>query len=149
MVAPSRRTSVKVNTVLVWMLILVVAVVNGGFRDKVLVPLVGEAAGRAVSSVLLSAMILAVTWVAFHWLRPSSLAVAWGIGLGWLGLTLAFEFLAGHYLFGRPWEDLLLDYDVRRGRIWVLVLVTTVAAPAAVYRARAATRHAADAGGLC
>jgi len=44
-------------------------------------------------------------------------------------LTLAFEFLAGHYLFHNPWSRLLEDYDVARGRIWILVLFTTLLAP--------------------
>jgi hypothetical protein len=47
----------------------------------------------------------------------------------WLLLTLAFEFLAGHSLFGKPWDMLLADYDVVRGRIWVLVLMSTLLAP--------------------
>ena len=44
-------------------------------------------------------------------------------------LALAFELLDGHYLFGNPWNQLLDDYDVLRGRIWILVLVTTAIAP--------------------
>jgi hypothetical protein len=42
----------------------------------------------------------------------------------------AFEFLAGHCLFGNPWSRLLdEDYDVFRARVWVLALLTTAAAP--------------------
>ena len=41
----------------------------------------------------------------------------------------AFELLAGHYLFGNSWGRLLEDYNLLRGRIWVLVLVTTAVAP--------------------
>jgi hypothetical protein len=44
-------------------------------------------------------------------------------------MTVAFELLAGHYLFGNTWERLLADYNVLRGRIWVLVLITTFLAP--------------------
>jgi hypothetical protein len=44
-------------------------------------------------------------------------------------LTLAFEFLAGHYLFGNPWSKLLADYNLLRGHIWVLVLITTAFGP--------------------
>jgi hypothetical protein len=54
----------------------------------------------------------------------------------WLGLTLAFEFLAGHYLFRQSWDRLLADYNVARGRIWPLVLVVTAAAPFWAARAR-------------
>lgn len=57
------------------------------------------------------------------------LALAWAVGAGWVLLTVAFEFLAGHYLFGRPWAQLTADYDVLSGRIWPLVLVATLVAP--------------------
>jgi len=40
-------------------------------------------------------------------------------------LTVAFEFLAGHYVFGTPWHQLVADYNIFRGRIWVLVLITS------------------------
>ena len=52
-------------------------------------------------------------------------------------LTLAFEFLAGHYLFGNSWERLLADYDVARGRIWPLVLIVTFVTPLLLVLARA------------
>jgi len=58
------------------------------------------------------------------------------IGVLWLVLTLAFEFLAGHYVFGNPWSRLWTDYDVLRGRIWILVLVTTLVAPVIAARIR-------------
>jgi len=54
----------------------------------------------------------------------------------WVALTLAFEFLAGHYLFHNPWDKLLADYDVLHGRIWPLVLIVTLLAPVIAYRAR-------------
>jgi hypothetical protein len=111
------------------MLILAVAVLNGGVRQAWIVPYTGETAGRAISSVMLSAAIVVASWLTIRWLRPATARDAWSIGGLWVALTLAFEFLAGHYLFGTPWRQLLADYDVASGRIWVLVLVTTAIAP--------------------
>jgi hypothetical protein len=55
----------------------------------------------------------------------------------WLGLTLAFEFLVGHYAFGTSWNELLADYDILNGRLWLLVLVAALTAPRfAMYRAQ-------------
>ena len=113
----------------VWFAMLVVASINGGIREAVLIPRLGEVAGRAVSSVTLSLLILLLTYLTIEWLNPESARTAWFIGGVWVGLTLAFEFIAGHYLFGTPWEQLTEDYHVLRGRIWILVLVTLVAAP--------------------
>ena len=53
---------------------------------------------------------------------------AWTIGVMWLAMTLAFEFLAGHYFFRTPWATLLADYNLLAGRLWILVLVATVTA---------------------
>jgi hypothetical protein len=52
-----------------------------------------------------------------------------GVGLFWLVLTVTFEFLFGRYVAGASWEALLADYDVLRGRLWPLVLLTTLLAP--------------------
>ena len=44
----------------------------------------------------------------------------------WLGiLVLAI----GHYLFGDSWDRLLADYNILRGRIWLLVPIVTLVAP--------------------
>lgn len=48
----------------------------------------------------------------------------------------AFEFLAGHYLFGRSWPLLLADYNVLAGRIWPLVLIVTLVAPWIAFTAK-------------
>jgi hypothetical protein len=58
------------------------------------------------------------------------------VGILWAVLTVAFEFLAGHYAFGHPWPELLADYDLLRGRVWLLVLVTTLVAPRWAWRVR-------------
>jgi len=55
------------------------------------------------------------------------------VGFAWLALTLAFGFGRAR---GKPWADLLADYDVLKGRIWVLVLLTTAVAPYLTARAR-------------
>jgi hypothetical protein len=81
-----------------------------------------------------------VTWSTIAWIRPRSLADAWRIGLLWLALTLAFELLAGHYVFDAPWSRLLADYNLLRGRIWILVLITTFAAPVIAARAHGLAR---------
>jgi hypothetical protein len=54
------------------------------------------------------------------------------VGAVWALLTLAFEFGVGHYLLNRPWSVLLADYDLRAGRIWVLVPIAMAVAPALV-----------------
>jgi hypothetical protein len=113
----------------IWFVLLAAAVTNGAVRVVWIIPRTGESAGHVISTLLLCAAIAALSWVTIRWIGPDARAAALIVGLLWLVLTLAFEFGAGHYLFGTPWPALLADYDVRRGRIWPLVLVVTFLAP--------------------
>jgi hypothetical protein len=117
------------RALLVWFAILAAAFGNGAFREMWLIPKLGATPGRAISTLMLSAVVILVTWLTIGWTRPLSAGDAWTIGACWVTLTLAFEFLAGHYLFGKPWAALTEDYQVLNGRIWVLVLIVTAIAP--------------------
>ena len=119
----------------IWFGIMMSAIVNGAFRDGVLVPRLGDPIARAVSCVTLAAVIAAVTWMSLEWIHPTSTRDAWTIGATWLVMTLAFEFGAGHYLFHTPWSAVIADYNLLAGRLWVLVLITTLTAPVVAYRA--------------
>jgi len=48
-------------------------------------------------------------------------------------MTVAFEFLFGHYVMGHSWHRLLQDYDLHQGRVWVLVLAWTAFGPCILY----------------
>jgi hypothetical protein len=124
----------------IWFALLLVAVANGGFREALLIPRFGPYPGHVVSTVMLCAGILIVTYVAVGWIHPGSRGDAIAIGLAWLALTLAFEFGFGRAR-GKPWAELLADYDVLKGRIWALVLVTTAVAPYLAARARGLFPH--------
>jgi hypothetical protein len=120
---------VLIRAVAVWCAIVPFAVANGAVRDLLIAPRVGVTAGHVTSTALLCLAILGWTSLTIGWIRPAGSRGAVRIGVGWLGLTVAFEFLAGHYVFGTPWARLFADYDVAQGRVWILVLVTTAAAP--------------------
>jgi len=117
------------RALIVWLGLCVLAILNGTFRQYLLVPHLGTYAGHVLSSVSLSLLILWVAWLTIRWMGPSTGAEAWRVGLTWLAATMAFEFLAGHYLFRNPWSKLLADYDVLRGRVWIVVLAATAVAP--------------------
>ncbi len=134
------------RAVLVWLLLLVLAILNGGLRESWIDPALGEQVSHVVSTLLLSAVIVAVTWVCSPWLRVRSVRDAWGVGVFWVVLTVAFEFLAGHYLFGHRWDQLLADYDVSRGRIWPLVLLADLVAPVLAAKFRGVTNGARNDG---
>ena len=119
-----------------WLGILILASLNGALRDLVMTPRLGDTLARAISTVLLCGLVLLVTWLTLGWIGPRSRRDTVAIGAVWVACTLAFEFLAGHYLFRKPWEVLLADYDLRRGRIWIAALVVTFFAPGWIARLR-------------
>jgi hypothetical protein len=113
----------------VWLVILILANINGAVREALLIRSLGPVTGRAFSTILLSGIVFLLTWLTIRWIGPTRPGEAFQIGVFWLALTLAFEFLVGHYVFRQPWPALLEDYDLKRGRIWILTLVVVLFAP--------------------
>ncbi|MGB9713984.1 MAG: hypothetical protein ACPLZC_03275 [Candidatus Bathyarchaeales archaeon] len=117
-------------TIGVWLLFMVLAIINAVIRNEVYKPVVGDLAAHQISSIIFMAVILVVTHAI---LRISNLELsdfkAFFMGTIWLISTITFEFIAGHYVFGNPWEKLLADYNLFEGRIWSLVLLIILLAP--------------------
>ena len=111
-----------------WLVQLACAVALGATRQLVLAPILGELAARAVGTF---ALCLAIACLARRFIRrhrPSP-AARLGVGILWCALTLAFEFLAGHYLFGASWEVLWADWNMAQGHLWPLVPAVSLLAP--------------------
>ena len=120
----------------IWLGILILANINGAVREVWLIPALGPTVGRALSTILLAGLVFLVSWLSIAWIAPPAAGDALLVGVLWLILTLAFEFLVGHYLFHKPWAELTEDYHVLRGRIWPLVLVLVLFGPLLTGRLR-------------
>jgi hypothetical protein len=123
----------------IWLILVVVAILNGTIRQFLLAPHLNECLAHQTSSGLLSILILFVVLAFIPVLGALSTRKLLGIGLLWLVLTVAFEFTLGR-LTGRSWEYLLTDYHLFRGRLWMLVLVTTFLAPLIAARLQGTSR---------
>lgn len=119
-----------VVTFCAWIVFMVMAILNAAFRNKVYKPVIGDLAAHQISTIVFVSLIFVVTYLILQvsdlQLTDFSALVMGGI---WLVSTILFEFVAGHYVFKNSWERLLADYNIFRGRIWVLVLVATFLAP--------------------
>ena len=124
-----------VKAVVTWVLMIPVAILNGAFREAVVRPRVGELRAHQVSVATGSVGFLAL--VAGRWCGEVGRIddrVLFRMGVGWLVATILFEFGFGHYLRGFSWQQLLHDYNVRAGRLWVVVLLVILFSPLMVKR---------------
>jgi hypothetical protein len=111
-----------------------IAVINGAIREGWYGKFLNELQAHQLSTATGVLLFGIYIWVLVRLWRPASAGQALIIGLVWLGMTVAFEFLFGHYVAKRPWRDLLHDYNLFAGRVWVLVLVWVTLAPCVFYR---------------
>jgi hypothetical protein len=127
--------AVATRALLAWLLILVLAVVNGLAREGLLVPWLGAVPGTVLSGVMLSCIVLAVTYLLLPWTGASGPANFALIGVGWLVLTLLFEFAFG-LSRGQPLSEMLAPYTFEGGNLWPIVLLVTLVSPSLVARLR-------------
>lgn len=119
-----------------WAGMVVLAIVNGMVRSNTYSHSMSELAAHQLSTVLLILLLGVYIYILTGFFRIQSAAEALTIGGVWLFMTIIFEFVFGHYIAGHPWRRLLQDYNVLNGRVWILVLVWTFAAPYVFYRSR-------------
>jgi hypothetical protein len=112
-----------------WVGLLMIAMVNGALRDLVYKPFLGDMLSHQVSVVIGILLFGFFIWFLIKRWPLSSSSQTWIVGLLWLCMTAAFEFLFFHYARGVPWSVLLHDYNILEGRLWILVLVWVTVAP--------------------
>jgi hypothetical protein len=116
-----------------WFVILITAILNGAFREAVITPGTGPAAAHIISTVILICMICVITYLYVKMIRVQGPTInLFTIGLVWMLMTVAFEFIFGHYVMGHPFEKLIEDYNIFKGRMWILVLLTLLFAPSII-----------------
>jgi hypothetical protein len=120
--------------VLAWLPLVIIAMANGALREGFYGRYISELRAHQLSTVLGVILFGFYIWTLMHYMTPASSKQAISIGLIWLGLTVAFEFIFMHYVAGRSWGVLLHDYNILAGRIWIVVLIWVTVAPYVFYR---------------
>jgi hypothetical protein len=114
---------------LFWLGMPVVAILNAAVREKAYKNSVGELAAHQLSTLTLLILIAIYTWLISLGWKLESAGEALTVGAVWLVLTIAFEFGFGRLVMHHPWERLFHDYNILKGRVWILVLIWTFLAP--------------------
>jgi hypothetical protein len=119
-----------------WLPLMVIGILNGVLRQEGYSKYVGELTAHQISTLTgIILMGLFIWWLTGVWQIPSP-GQAVAIGFIWLGMTVAFEFLFGHYIAGHSWKRLFHDYNLLEGRVWALVLIWITLAPLVFYKIR-------------
>lgn len=115
---------------------LVVSIANGAIRDLTYGKRMNELAAHQLSTAISVLLLGAVIWLFVRHYPPSSARRSVATGLAWCALTVAFEFLFFHYVGGYSWSELLANYNVFAGRVWVVVLLWVAVAPYVFFQFR-------------
>lgn len=115
---------------LAWLPMVVIAIFNGILREKTYGKSLDESCAHQLSTVTGVLLLGIYIWIVTSLWGFESLTQAVIVGCIWFGLTIAFEFLFGHFVAKHSWSDLLADYNLLAGRLWPLVLLWVAIAPA-------------------
>jgi hypothetical protein len=83
-------------------ILLIAAIINGAVRELVYKNSLGELRAHQVSTLTGIILFGIIIWGLNRLLPLASAKQAWTVGLIWLALTVAFEFLFGHFVMGHP-----------------------------------------------
>ena len=120
--------------ILAWFPMVIIAIANGALRDGWYGRYMRELRAHQLST--LTGVILFGIYIGaiMRFWTPASAGQAVAIGLIWFVMTLLFEFGFGHYVAGHSWQRLRRDYNLKKGRVWPVILVWVAAAPYLFYR---------------
>jgi hypothetical protein len=122
--------SLMKRAIAVWLILIAVEFVHGMLRTVFLVAYVGDFRARQIGVFIGSALIVLIAYLFTGWLQATSTRALLLVGVLWLLLTVAFELVFGHFVFGRSWASLREDYNLVRGGLLPLGLLVLVLSPA-------------------
>lgn len=121
--------SILFRAIGIWLVIVVVAILNGVFREKILVPAIGPGMALPLSGILLAVLVFLVTLVFVSFVGSSESKIYVLVGILWIVLTLFFEFLFGHYIVGKSWREVMLSFNIMNGDLFIVVLFISAISP--------------------
>lgn len=112
--------SAMIKYFIAWFPMLLIAIINGAIREALFKKYVSEQAAHRLSTITLLIFFGFFIWFVMRKYPPESGQQALFVGFLWVVLTLLFEFGFG-LSRGRSWNSLIGEYDVFKGKLWLLV----------------------------
>lgn len=117
-----------IKSIFIWVIIIPVAVLNGGFRIKVLNNIFPKNISLIISGIILSLCIFIIAFILLPKLKLLQSKDYLLVGILWLLLTNIFE-IAIIIASGESISLYLKQFDLRIGNTWFLVLLSTLFSP--------------------
>lgn len=116
-----------------WLPMVILAMLNGAARDRLYGSLIPELRAHQLSCVTAILLFGLYTLLLEDiWPLSSSNEALW-IGLVWVAQTMLFEFGMVLFIQRNSLDNVLADYNLLAGRLWVLVLIAMGLLPWAVF----------------
>ena len=132
-------TGTFIKGVGIWLVMVLAAIVNGLFREKVLTPLTGAEFALPLSGILLSLLIFIIAFLLISFIHETTGRAYLMIGLLWVALTVSFEYLFGHFVMERSWQEINQVFNVKAGNLFIAAVLTSAIAPWLVAKIRGLT----------
>lgn len=116
---------------LIWVSIIPIAILNGGFREYVLVRFGGLA--LPLSGIILSVCIFVIAYLFIPRIKNCEKRDYIFFGVMWFVLTNLFD-LGAYVQEGIGFVGLLQSYNIFTGNTWLLVVLTALFAPMTVMK---------------
>jgi len=129
-----------------WFLLMAAETLQGLWRAKVLAAWIGDAVSREVGVFTGSLLLLLIAFTCVGWISAGSNQTLILVGLTWVALTVAYEFVLGYFVLHLPWKDIASEFDVSDGRLLPIGLVILMFAPLLAARFHKRAKRAARGG---
>ena len=116
------------KSILIWLCIIPLAILNGALREGIINPLIGEIKAGHVSVIILCFLIFIVSFIFIPKLGKGTNKTYLLIGILWVFLTIVFETTLG-LLMGISINELIQAYNITTGNSWIVVVIFTGIVP--------------------
>ena len=116
------------KSILIWLIFVPLAILNGGLRENIIEPMIGSIYANLVSCIILCILIFIVSFFLIPRLGKGERKIYLKIGLLWVFLTVLFETVLG-LLMGLTINDIINSYNITTGNFWLIVVIFIGIAP--------------------
>jgi hypothetical protein len=117
-----------------WFGMMMLAILNGGFRDLAYKAHLGELAAHQVSTATLLLLFTGYFWSLVKRWPIKTTKQVWTIGGMWFLMTEVFEFGMGRLIAGDPWSKLFHAYNLFDGQVWLFIPLWVLVGPYVFFR---------------